>query len=116
MIAEQALKFVRDNKARPFFLYVPTTIPHLALQAPEDALKEYDGAFPDDPPYVGGSYLPHRTPRAAYAAMVTRMDAHVGPRLFDDNDLKASSAFSQPIADHPQPGDRPFLDLGSLGL
>ncbi len=79
VIAEQALKFVRDNKARPFFLYVPTTIPHLALQAPEDAIKEYDGAFPDDPPYVGGSgYLPHRTPRAAYAAMVTRMDAHVG--------------------------------------
>ena len=78
VIAEQALKFVRANKARPFFLYVPTTIPHLALQAPEDALKEYDGAFPDDPPYVGGSYLPHRTPRAAYAAMVTRMDAHVG--------------------------------------
>ena len=50
VIAEQALKFVRANKARPFFLYVPTTIPHLALQAPEDAIKEYDGAFPDDPP------------------------------------------------------------------
>lgn len=79
LITEQALKFVRENRDRPFFLYVPTTIPHLALQVPEDGLQEYANAFPDDPPYVGGrGYLPHRTPRAAYAAMVTRMDQHVG--------------------------------------
>jgi len=79
VIAEQALKFIRDNKDRPFFLYAPTTIPHLALQAPADALKEYDGTFPDDPPYVGGrGYVPNFAPRATYAAMVTRMDLHVG--------------------------------------
>ena len=79
VIAEQALKFIRDHKDRPFFLYAPTTIPHLALQAPADALKEYDGAFSDDPPYEGGrGYVPVRSPRATYAAMVTRMDAHVG--------------------------------------
>lgn len=79
VITEQALQFVRENRKRPFFLYVPTTIPHLALQVPEDGLQEYANAFPDDPPYVGGrGYLPHRTPRAAYAAMVTRMDQHVG--------------------------------------
>lgn len=79
VIADQALQFVRDNRAHPFFLFVPTTIPHLALQAPADALQEYKNDFPDDPPYTGGrGYLPHRTPRAAYAAMVTRMDQHVG--------------------------------------
>jgi arylsulfatase A-like enzyme len=79
VITEQALKFVRDNRDRPFFLFVPTTIPHLALQVPEQALAEYVKEFPDDPPYVGGrGYLPHRAPRAAYAAMVTRMDQHVG--------------------------------------
>lgn len=79
VIAEQALKFVRDNRSRPFFLFVPTTIPHLALQAPAEALQEYKNDFPDDPPYTGGrGYLPNRTPRAAYAAMVTRMDHHVG--------------------------------------
>jgi arylsulfatase A-like enzyme len=83
LIAEQARKFVRDNKDKPFFLYFPTTVPHLALQVPEDSLAEYQKAFPDDPPYTGGGgYLPHRTPRAAYAAMITRMDAEVG-RLID---------------------------------
>jgi arylsulfatase A-like enzyme len=78
----EALKFIRANKDRPFFLYYPTTVPHLALQVPEDSLKEYLGSFPEEP-YVGGrGYLPHRTPRAAYAAMVARMDRDVG-RIMD---------------------------------
>jgi len=78
LIAAEAVKFVHANKDRPFFLFVPTTIPHLALQAPADALAEYAGAF-EETPYLGErGYLPHRTPRACYAAMVTRMDKHVG--------------------------------------
>jgi arylsulfatase A len=69
-------------RAKPFFLYFAPTIPHLALQVPEGALKEYEGAFPDTP-YVGDNgYLPNRTPRATYAAMITYLDAQVG-RLLD---------------------------------
>ena len=49
---------------------------------PEDSLAEYRGRWPD-PPYRGGNgYLPHPSPRAAYAAMVTRMDREVG-RILD---------------------------------
>ncbi|HZK81447.1 MAG TPA: arylsulfatase [Humisphaera sp.] len=82
LIGAQALKFLRDNKDRPFFLYYPTTVPHLALQVPDDSLKEYEGKFPDEP-YVGGKgYTPNRTPHAAYAAMITRMDREVG-RVMD---------------------------------
>ncbi|GMV98695.1 MAG: N-acetylgalactosamine-6-sulfatase [Phycisphaerae bacterium] len=78
LIGEQALAFIRANKDRPFFLYYPTTVPHLALQVPEDSLAEYKGRFPEEP-YTGGrGYLPHPTPRAAYAAMITRMDREVG--------------------------------------
>src|SRR5262245_29183848 len=78
LIEAEALQFIRVNKDRPFFLYAPFTIPHLALQVPEDALAEYVGKW-DDPPYDGGNgYLPHPTPRAAYAAMITRMDRSVG--------------------------------------
>ena len=81
LIAAQALKFVRDHRDRPFFLFFPTTIPHLALQVPGDSLAEYRDAFPEQP-YVGGrGYLPHRTPRAAYAAMVSRLDRYVGQLL-----------------------------------
>jgi arylsulfatase len=78
LIAEEALNFVKANKDRPFFLYVPFTIPHVALQVPEDSLAEYKGKWPD-PPYTGDKgYFPHPNPRACYAAMVTRMDRDVG--------------------------------------
>jgi arylsulfatase len=77
-IAEAALEFIRDHADDPFFLYFPTIVPHVSLQVPEDSLVEYDGAF-DDGPYLGDrGYLPHPQPRAAYAAMVTRMDRRVG--------------------------------------
>ena len=78
LIANEAMKFVKANKDRPFFLYVPFTIPHVALQVPEDSLAEYKGKWPD-PPYTGDKgYFPHPNPRACYAAMVTRMDRDVG--------------------------------------
>lgn len=81
LIAEQARAFIRANKDRPFFCYVPTTVPHLALQVPDDSLGEYVGKFPD-PPYAGGrGYLPHFKPRAAYAAMITRMDKEIGATM-----------------------------------
>jgi arylsulfatase A-like enzyme len=78
LIAEQARAFLRANNDRPFLLYYPTTVPHLALQVPEDSLSEFRDQF-DDEPYVGDRrYLPHIAPRAAYVAMVTRMDREVG--------------------------------------
>ncbi len=80
LINEQARRFLRENKDRPFFLYYPTTVPHLALQVPDDSLAEYKDAFPETP-YLGGSYLPHRTPHAAYAAMITRLDREIGKLL-----------------------------------
>lgn len=78
LISEQVLNFIRDHKDEPFFLYWPTTVPHLALQVPEDSLEEYLGDW-EDPPYKGGKgYIPHFKPRAAYAAMITRMDRDIG--------------------------------------
>lgn len=82
LINEQARKFLRDNKDRPFFLYYPTTVPHLALQVPDDSLREYEGKFPEEPYRGDRGYLPHRTPRAAYAAMITRLDREIG-KLID---------------------------------
>lgn len=78
LMAEEAVEFIRRNKDRPFFLYFATTLIHLALQVPEDSLAEYLGQFPETP-YLGDrGYTPHFAPRAAYAAMVTRFDRHVG--------------------------------------
>jgi arylsulfatase A-like enzyme len=78
LMADEALGFIRENRARPFFLYLAFTIPHAALQVPEDSLAEYLGQFPETPYSGAKDYLPHRAPRAAYAAMITRMDRHIG--------------------------------------
>jgi len=82
LIIDEALDFIRRSKDTPFFLYVPVIIPHVALQVPDDSLDEYRGQL-DDAPYDGRQgYLPHPTPHAAYAAMVTRLDRDVG-RIID---------------------------------
>jgi arylsulfatase A len=93
LINEAARKFLRENKDRPFFLYYPTTVPHLALQVPEDSLAEYKNVFPEEPYTGGDGYLPHRTPRAAYAAMVTRLDREIGNllALVDDFALRENT-------------------------
>ena len=78
MMGEEARAFIRANKDRPFFLYFAPTVPHASLQVPEDSLAEYAGALPDTPYPGDKGYLPHRAPRAAYAAMITRLDREVG--------------------------------------
>ena len=81
-MTREAVEWLRARKSIPFFLYFAPTIPHVALQVPEAAMKEYEGKFAETP-YTGDrNYLPQRTPRAAYAAMVTYLDAQVG-RILD---------------------------------
>ncbi|MCA9073079.1 MAG: arylsulfatase, partial [Planctomycetaceae bacterium] len=90
-INEQALKFIRDNKTKPFFLYYPTIIPHVALHVPDEELESYRKLGWTDPPFTRGKgygYTPHFTPRAAYAAMITRMDRYVGNVLKLLDELK----------------------------
>ena len=80
LMEKEALKFIRDNSGKPYFLYFATPVPHVSLQVPEDepSLAAYRKAFPDDPPFEGGHYKASKTPRATYAAMVTRMDRTLG--------------------------------------
>jgi arylsulfatase A-like enzyme len=78
LLTLDALQWIRDHRRQPFFLYLPYTIPHLALQVPEDSMEPYYGKW-EEIPYDGKrGYLPHPTPRAAYAGMVSRMDRDVG--------------------------------------
>ncbi len=77
-IRDESLKFIRENKDRPFFLYLPFTEPHVAMHPPVESVEEYPAEW-DDRPYRGQcAYLPHPRPRAGYAAMITDLDRHVG--------------------------------------
>ncbi|QDT13949.1 arylsulfatase [Alienimonas californiensis] len=75
-------EFVTANRDEPFFLYLPLVTTHLSLQVPEDepSLAEYRRTIEEED-YKHTAYLKHPTPRAAYAAMVTRIDRQVGELL-----------------------------------
>lgn len=88
-MTEEAVAFIRRSANQPFFLYLAFTLPHLALQVPDDELAAYD--FPETP-YLGQSgYLPHPRPRAAYAGMISRLDKHVGQVLDVLHELQLDS-------------------------
>ncbi|HEX4130265.1 MAG TPA: arylsulfatase [Pirellulales bacterium] len=94
LMADDALAWVRGHKDSPFFLYLAFTIPHLSLQVPEDSLSEYRGRWPETPVTDSKHYANHSEPRAAYAAMITRMDRDIGRLMallkhlqIDDNTL-----------------------------
>ena len=77
-ILKAALKFIGENKSHPFFLYYPDPLPHASMQAPADLAEYYHKKFGDEKPFLGGSYVPCRYPRATHAAMITLLDRHVG--------------------------------------
>lgn len=83
LIFEQALDFVRENRDRPFFCYLPVTIPHAAMEAPEEARAPFRKQFSQFEETIGeyaGSEVVN--PIASFPAMVQRLDGDVG-RLID---------------------------------
>ena len=77
-MTEKARRFIKLNHNRPFFLYLPYTIPHASLQVPGEAIKEYIGLFPDRPYYGESGYASVKYQLATYAAMITYLDNQVG--------------------------------------
>lgn len=79
VITEKALAFIERNRKQPFFCYFPSTMPHWELLVPEDSFAEYRGKFPEKGfSRPNSRYADQPEMRAAYAAMVTRLDREVG--------------------------------------
>lgn len=77
-MTEKALGFIDRNRQKPFFLYLPYTLPHLSLQAPEEYVKKYIGQFAERPYYGEKGYAPNKYPLSTYAAMISYLDDQVG--------------------------------------
>lgn len=86
MIHEQAMRFIRSNKNRPFFAMLTYTIPHAELNLPHDKFyKMYENTFEEEP-YIDergyqegkGGYETSMQPKASFAAMISRLDSYVG--------------------------------------
>lgn len=92
LIQKETLRFLEDNKDKPFFAYVPLVLPHAELMAPKDSIfKKYDGKFKEVPhttkerytsdygPDINPTeYSSQDKPYAMYASMVDRLDVYVG--------------------------------------
>ncbi len=76
---DKMINFLDKNKAKPFFLYWATPIPHNPLQAPQRWVKYYKQKLGKEEPYLGqNGYYPHKNPRATYAAQISYMDEQIG--------------------------------------
>ena len=97
LFTKEAGAFIERSDPRPFFVYLNYTVPHAELRVPEDSIEPFRGRFPEQPfvnptadarqsgasPDVASlGYRSQPTPRAAFAAMITRMDRDIG-RLVD---------------------------------
>ncbi len=106
LLAEEALQWIDQNKAKPFFLYLALTIPHANNQR-NRAL----GDGQEVPDYGIYADLDWTDPNKGQAAMITRMDRDIG-RIFarlkqhgiDDNTLVM---FTSDNGHHREGGNNP---------
>lgn len=87
LIHKQTLKFIDTNKDTPFFLFVPSIIPHAELAAPKAYMEKHRGKYPPEKTYEGvddgpefnlGPYRSQKETHAAFAAMINVLDDQVG--------------------------------------
>jgi arylsulfatase A-like enzyme len=102
LMTREALKFIRESKDQPFFLYLPYTIPH-------DNGEERVGERQEVPDH--GIYAEEEWPREqkGYAAMITRMDKDIGTirDLLKELDLTGNTVVFFTSDNGPMP-DREF--------
>ncbi len=103
LVADEALKFIDDNRDRPFFLYVALTTPHANNEAGKAGME-----VPDLGQYANTDWP---EPQKGHAAMISRMDRDVGRLLaklkelkLDDNTLVMFSSDNGP---HKEGGNDP---------
>jgi arylsulfatase A len=130
LIQEKALAFIDSkDENKPFFLFLPYTLPHAELIVPDDSIFQYyKGKFAEKP-HQGPDYGPNASkrgyasqqyPHAAFAAMVSRLDLYVGQVMdklkekgLDQNTLIIFTSDNGP---HREGGGDPEFFNGSGGF
>jgi len=86
LVTDEAIRFIRRQRDKPFFLYVPYTCPHAPFQGPEDRR-------PDPLPLNSPLWNQGSAPPAVYIAMIEHMDRRIGDllRVLDDESLSKNT-------------------------
>jgi arylsulfatase A-like enzyme len=134
LFTKEARAFIEKDEPKPFFLYLNYTVPHAELRVPEDSLAPMRDKFPEKP-FVNAAadartarppdnrsigYRSHPTPKAAFAAMIVRMDRDIGS-LVDTLrakgiDRRTLVLFTSDNGPHQEGGADPVFFKSSGGL
>ncbi|MFP6905303.1 MAG: arylsulfatase [Verrucomicrobiota bacterium] len=112
LIMEQGLNWIRANKDKPFFCYLPVTIPHAAMHVPEKYVAPFRKKFSDYENTIGKYSGPQvKNPVAAFAGMMVKLDEDVGRLMsllkdlgIDENTLVLFTSDNGP---HKEGGHKP---------
>jgi arylsulfatase A-like enzyme len=133
LFTREAAAFIEKADARPFFVYLNYTVPHAELRVPDESLTAMRGKFPETP-YVNAAadakttgpddrslgYRSQPTPKAAFAAMITRMDRDIGwlAGLIRDRGIEARTLimFTSDNGPHQEGGAQPAFFKSAGGL
>jgi len=81
LIMAESLKFIRNSveNDKPFFCFLPITIPHAAMHVPEESAAPFRKKFPQFEDTIGKYKGPLvKNPAAGFAGMMTRLDSQIG--------------------------------------
>ncbi len=90
LIMAEALDFVRTSVEadKPFFCYIPTAVPHAAMQAPQEMHEKWRKVYPEFDDIIGkygagpDENCPDvQNPIAGFAAMMENLDNQIGELL-----------------------------------
>ena len=129
LIQYQALKFIEENKDRPFFCYYAMIQPHAEMFAPEEYMKKHRGKYLPESSYEGTdsgkdfrkfAYGSQPEAHAAFAAMVEIMDEDVGELVAKLEDLGIADdtliIFTSDNGPHMEGGHNPDYFNSNGGL
>ena len=126
LIHMQAMNFLRAEHSKPFFLYLPYTLPHADVIAPHDKIYNYyvnkfkEQAISTPKSADGEKHHYDTHPHAAYATMVSRLDQYVGEimKMLKNKSIERNTLliFSSDNGPHKENGGDPVFFKGSGGL
>ena len=126
LIHQQAMKFLQAKHGRPFFLYLPYTLPHADVIAPHDEIYNfYVKKFNEQPVAIpktndGEKHHFDPYPHAAFAAMVARLDKYVGEimKMVKDKGIEDNTwiIFTSDNGPHKENGGDPVFFSSNAGF
>jgi arylsulfatase A-like enzyme len=126
MIHQQAMAFLKGKHDKPFFVYLPYTLPHADVIVPHDKVYDYYVRKFNEQPVAIPKSTDNEThhfdthPHAAFAAMVSRLDKFVGEimQTVKDKGIEENTliVFTSDNGPHKEHGGDPFFFNGNGGF